>query len=192
MARSGPVERTRRSRIIRYHSIVRGDAPSAALAARNSSTARPSVKRPRESDAHRSGCAESGAQRSVESGAQTIVRPPGRPMSGPRQATRCSGSTLRDHRILCNWLARKDSNLQSPDPESGALPLGHSPAVPAGSSSLAQRCPPAQFAVTRRARPKPPNRLPAPSLPAGTSPASRHSRTDCARPGGPTAPAGSG
>ena len=26
------------------------------------------------------------------------------------------------------WLARKDSNLQSPDPESGALPLGHSPA----------------------------------------------------------------
>ena len=28
------------------------------------------------------------------------------------------------------WLARKDSNLQSPDPESGALPLGHSPAMP--------------------------------------------------------------
>src|SRR5450759_1387246 len=27
-----------------------------------------------------------------------------------------------------DWLARKDSNLQSPDPESGALPLGHSPA----------------------------------------------------------------
>ena len=26
------------------------------------------------------------------------------------------------------WLARKDSNLQSPDPESGALPFGHSPA----------------------------------------------------------------
>lgn len=26
-----------------------------------------------------------------------------------------------------NWLARKDSNLRSPDPESGALPLGHSP-----------------------------------------------------------------
>ena len=32
-------------------------------------------------------------------------------------------------RILCNWLARKDSNLQSPDPESGALPFGHSPAA---------------------------------------------------------------
>jgi hypothetical protein len=31
-----------------------------------------------------------------------------------------------------NWLARKDSNLQSPDPESGALPLGHSPAMPVG------------------------------------------------------------
>ena len=27
------------------------------------------------------------------------------------------------------WLARKDSNLQSPDPESGALPFGHSPAA---------------------------------------------------------------
>jgi hypothetical protein len=26
-----------------------------------------------------------------------------------------------------DWLARKDSNLQSPDPESGALPFGHSP-----------------------------------------------------------------
>ncbi len=31
------------------------------------------------------------------------------------------------NRLWC-WLARKDSNLQSPDPESGALPLGHSPA----------------------------------------------------------------
>src|ERR1035437_1796933 len=31
------------------------------------------------------------------------------------------------------WLARKDSNLQSPDPESGALPLGHSPASRAKS-----------------------------------------------------------
>ena len=30
-----------------------------------------------------------------------------------------------------SWLARKDSNLQSPDPESGALPFGHSPAAPA-------------------------------------------------------------
>src|SRR5207249_11965056 len=28
------------------------------------------------------------------------------------------------------WLARKDSNLRSPDPESGALPLGHSPVPP--------------------------------------------------------------
>jgi hypothetical protein len=28
-----------------------------------------------------------------------------------------------------SWLARKDSNLQSPDPESGALPLGHAPAI---------------------------------------------------------------
>src|SRR5262249_3228901 len=35
------------------------------------------------------------------------------------------------------WLARKDSNLRSPDPESGALPLGHSPS-PAGSSHPAR------------------------------------------------------
>src|SRR3954451_6936863 len=37
------------------------------------------------------------------------------------------------------WLARKDSNLRSPDPESGALPLGHSPVerriVPPGERS---------------------------------------------------------
>src|SRR3954465_11237837 len=39
-----------------------------------------------------------------------------------------------------NWLARKDSNLQSPDPESGALPFGHSPAARAQSTpSLAER-----------------------------------------------------
>ncbi len=31
-----------------------------------------------------------------------------------------------------SWLARKDSNLRSPDPESGALPLGHSPVEPVG------------------------------------------------------------
>src|SRR3990170_4972772 len=31
-----------------------------------------------------------------------------------------------------SWLARKDSNLRSPDPESGALPLGHSPVNAAG------------------------------------------------------------
>jgi hypothetical protein len=30
--------------------------------------------------------------------------------------------------VLRFWLARKDSNLQSPVPETGALPLGHSPA----------------------------------------------------------------
>ena len=33
---------------------------------------------------------------------------------------------VRPHGSWC-WLARKDSNLRSPDPESGALPLGHSP-----------------------------------------------------------------
>jgi hypothetical protein len=34
---------------------------------------------------------------------------------------------LLDRYPLGSWLARKDSNLRSPDPESGALPLGHSP-----------------------------------------------------------------
>jgi hypothetical protein len=37
--------------------------------------------------------------------------------------------------ITWGWLARKDSNLRSPDPESGALPLGHSP-VPERSANL--------------------------------------------------------
>jgi hypothetical protein len=38
------------------------------------------------------------------------------------------------HFVKGDWLARKDSNLQSPDPESGALPLGHSPAMPLQAS----------------------------------------------------------
>ena len=38
-------------------------------------------------------------------------------------------SSLRDEGEQWSWLARKDSNLQSPDPESGALPFGHSPAA---------------------------------------------------------------
>ena len=29
--------------------------------------------------------------------------------------------------IRADWLGRKDSNLRSPVPETGALPLGHSP-----------------------------------------------------------------
>lgn len=30
-----------------------------------------------------------------------------------------------------SWLGRKDSNLQSPEPESDALPFGHCPAAEA-------------------------------------------------------------
>jgi hypothetical protein len=37
------------------------------------------------------------------------------------------------------WLARKDSNLQSPDPESGALPFGHSPPGPEGLQEFSPR-----------------------------------------------------
>jgi len=40
--RASPNRRTARTRIIRYHSTVRGDAPSAALAAQNRSVAAPS------------------------------------------------------------------------------------------------------------------------------------------------------
>ena len=47
---------------------------------------------------------------------------------GSRQVTRCWALPFDVRRILCSWLAREDSNLQSPDPESGALPFGHSPA----------------------------------------------------------------
>ena len=46
--------------------------------------------------------------------------------------------TCRDSR---QWLARKDSNLQSPDPESGALPFGHSPARPTGYQITARPLP---------------------------------------------------
>jgi hypothetical protein len=52
-------------------------------------------------------------------------------------------------RILCNWLARKDSNLQSPDPESGALPLSHAPA-----SELAEGLPPRRIWDESGAHPK--------------------------------------
>src|SRR3954470_6591247 len=34
------------------------------------------------------------------------------------------------------WLARQDSNLEPPDPESGAIPLGH---APAGSGDFTTR-----------------------------------------------------
>src|SRR5688500_19735951 len=44
---------------------------------------------------------------------------------------RSSGGVLDPYRWE-GWLARKDSNLRSPDPESGALPLGHSPVEPTG------------------------------------------------------------
>ena len=37
------------------------------------------------------------------------------------------------------WLVRKDSNLQSPDPESGALPFGHSPPGPDGLQEFIPR-----------------------------------------------------
>ncbi len=37
------------------------------------------------------------------------------------------GSLNLTNDVIIAWLARKDSNLRSPAPEAGALPLGHSP-----------------------------------------------------------------
>jgi hypothetical protein len=51
--------------------------------------------------------------------------------------------------MLWCWLARKDSNLRSPDPESGALPLSHAPA-----SELAEGLPPRRIWDESGAHPK--------------------------------------
>ena len=67
---------------------------------------------------------------------------------------RCGVGRSPGPRSVGSWLARKDSNLRSPDPESGALPLGHSPvtggmipqaagttrAAPAGHRAELQPC----------------------------------------------------
>jgi hypothetical protein len=55
--------------------------------------------------------------------------------SDPGQPPKCGPQHLRRAKQqpqpvvvpAADWLGRKDSNLRSPDPESGALPLGHSP-----------------------------------------------------------------
>ncbi len=78
--------------------------------------------------------------------------------AGRRATTTCRPRVCADHNILWfgeEWLARKDSILRSPDPESGALPLGHSP-VNAG----------AVYQSARRPRTTPPPRTrPAPIRP---------------------------
>jgi hypothetical protein len=48
------------------------------------------------------------------------------------KTTSPGGLTVDQTLHVVVWLARKDSNLRSPDPESGALPLGHSPVEPVG------------------------------------------------------------
>src|SRR3954463_365513 len=53
------------------------------------------------------------------------------------------------------WLARKDSNLQSPDPESGALPLGHSPVEPVVGDAEATPSRPAAAAARYESPPTP-------------------------------------
>src|SRR5206468_12766988 len=49
-----------------------------------------------------------------------------------------AGGGVATHRgrttLLGSWLARQDSNLEPPDPESGALPLSHAPTT-AGHST---------------------------------------------------------
>jgi hypothetical protein len=51
------------------------------------------------------------------------------PTDPAQRAATCSRAPRNGRIARESWLARKDSNLQSPDPESGALPLGHSPAT---------------------------------------------------------------
>ena len=60
------------------------------------------------------------AQRSGESGAHCIESHPWRRMPAPAQTTRCCASLFDDPNRLWCWLARKDSNLRSPDQESVA------------------------------------------------------------------------
>jgi hypothetical protein len=85
----------------------------------NRSTPRRSVRCSKVSGADWFGRPESGAQRSGESGAHCIESPPWRRMPAPAQTTRCCASPFDGHNRLWCWLARKDSNLRSPDPESG-------------------------------------------------------------------------
>ena len=84
-----------------------------------------SPPRPRGSGTHRSGCPNDVPDRSVESGAE----PSRQLLADERSRQGCWALRFGDRRVLGNWLARKDSNLRSPDPESGALPLGHSPVL---------------------------------------------------------------
>src|SRR3954447_22558516 len=92
---------------------------------------------------------------------------------GPQWSARCSG-----------WLARKDSNLRSPDPESGALPLGHSPVRgrvyrPTAAGLNGRRCAMAARLNGRRARrpfAKPSSGEDGDVEPAGTEDATHHER----------------
>jgi hypothetical protein len=73
-ARSAPRSRPARPSTIRYHSIVLGEAPSAAFAVRKCATAAPRRGPPgEESSAHASGATRSGAHLSGVSGAHRIV-----------------------------------------------------------------------------------------------------------------------
>ena len=55
------------------------------------------------------------------------VRGRGAPTDPQTCGRNCGRGAGRKPRHLVVWLASKDSNLESPDPESGALPFGHSP-----------------------------------------------------------------
>src|SRR5829696_5868502 len=131
--------------------MVLAAAPSAAFAERNRSTARPSVRCPSESGAHRLAAAESGAQRPGDSGAQTmVVASCDEPRVGvqARYARPSWVPTTTSCGSVRSWLARKDSNLRSPDPESGALPLGHSPMSGAHSSARLLTARPSRYERT--------------------------------------------
>jgi hypothetical protein len=63
----------------------------------------------------------------VRQSGQGIPLPGARSHEAIRRLTQRRFGDRRRPSPRSGWLGRKDSNLRSPDPESGALPLGHSP-----------------------------------------------------------------
>src|SRR6266487_2512672 len=98
--------------------MVLGEAPSAPLAAKNNSIARPKLSWERSvSGAHAPGSHESGGHKSDVSDALATIRPPWRGLKSGQTLPAVVWSRARVPHLVV-WLGRKDSNLRSPDPES--------------------------------------------------------------------------
>ncbi len=121
-------------------------------------------------------CQRTRSSLTVRAIAARSQRAAGAPASSARTFSTAGAVSARG---LWNWLARKDSNLQSPDPESGALPLGHSP-VPERSPNLVRPT----FRDESVAHSGLPS-LPPTALTARMSPRSRSHQCKEAEPGNP-------